>query len=174
VSDSTKDLAYRNLLTRAALSAEQWAAVRDAPHLVVFAVSGASGSPLDLLLERAAGRAAIASGINSDHPLVRAIAERAELDVAAALAEEIAIGTYGPLRPPAVLMEFAIDALRRAVAVLREHGAEPDRCAYREFVLGVAHRVARAAREGDFLGFGGQRVSDAERAALIAFEQELG
>lgn len=163
-----------NLLTRASLSAEQWAVVRDAPHLVVFAVSGASGSPLDLLFERAAGKAAIARGIDHDHPLVQAIAERVELEAAAALAEEIAIGTYGPLRAPPVLMEIAIDALRRAVAVLREHGGEVDRCAYREFVLGVARKVAQSAREGDFLGIGGRRVSDAELAAIVAFEQELG
>jgi len=37
----------------------------------------------------------------------------------------------------------------------------------------VARRVAEAAREGDILGLGGQRVSDAERAAIRAIAEAL-
>jgi hypothetical protein len=37
----------------------------------------------------------------------------------------------------------------------------------------VARRVAEAAREGDILGFGGRRVSDAERAAISALAEAL-
>jgi len=57
--------------------------------------------------------------------------------------------------------------------VLRVHGGELDRHAYREFVLGVARKVAEAAREGDILGLGGRLVSDAERQAIDAIEQAL-
>jgi hypothetical protein len=45
--------------------------------------------------------------------------------------------------------------------------------AYREFIVGVARTVAEAAREGDFIGLGGHRVSDAERAVIAAVSQAL-
>jgi hypothetical protein len=37
----------------------------------------------------------------------------------------------------------------------------------------VARAVAEAAREGDFIGLGGQRVSDDERAVITAISQAL-
>jgi hypothetical protein len=163
-----------NLLTRASLPPEHWAALRNVPHLVAIAVSASAGSPLDLLFELAAGRTAIANGINNDHPLVRAIAERAEIEAAVVEVREFVIEPQGMHRTPEELLPLATEAARRAAAVLRERGSELDRLAYREFVLGVARKVAEAAREGDFLGLGGRLVSDAERAAIRAVAAALG
>jgi hypothetical protein len=66
-----------------------------------------------------------------------------------------------------------VDAVREAVTVLRACGGELDLYAYREFVLGIARDVARAAREHDLLGIGGELVSDPERALLAALEAEF-
>jgi hypothetical protein len=162
-----------NLLTRASLSSEQWAALRNLPHLVAIAVSTAAGSPIDLLFELAAGRAAIANGINNDHPLVRAIAERAEIEAAVSAVRELVTEPQGMHRAPEELLPLATEAARHAADVLRARGGEFDRYAYREFVLGVARKVAEAAREGDFLGLGGRLVSDAERAAISALAEAL-
>jgi hypothetical protein len=38
--------------------------------------------------------------------------------------------------------------------------------AFRAFILDVAQKTAEASREGGFLGFGGEKVSEAERKAL--------
>jgi hypothetical protein len=162
-----------NLLTQASLSPDQWAVLRVAPHLVVVAVSASEGSRLDTVLERAAGKAAIANGINNDHPLVRAIAGTAEVEAAAAAITALVTDARGSLRAPPELLLIATEAARRAADVLRVQGGELDRHAYREFVLGVARKVAEAAREGDILGIGGRLVSDAERAAINAIAQAL-
>lgn len=162
-----------NLLTRASLSPEQWAALRNLPHLVAIAVSTSAGSPIDLLFELAAGRAAIANGINNDHPLVRDIAGRGEIEAAAVAVRALVIEPQGMHRAPEELLPLAIEAARHAADLLRAHGNELDRYAYREFVLGVARKVAEAAREGDFLGLGGRLVSDAERAAISAIAEAL-
>lgn len=162
-----------NLLTQGSLSPEQWAALRNLPHLVAVAVSASSGSPIDLLFERAAGRAAIANGINNDHPLVRAIAARDEIAAAAAAVRALLTESHGTHRPPQELLPVATEAARQAAGMLRALGGELDRYAYREFVLAVARKVAEAAREGDILGLGGRLVSDAERAAIDAIEQAL-
>lgn len=162
-----------NLLTRAALSSEQWAELRNLPHLVAIAVSASAGSPIDLLFEHAAGRAAIASGINNEHPLVREIAGRREIAAASVAVKGLVVEPRGMHRPPEELLPLATEAARHVAELLRALGNELDRYAYREFVLGVARKVADAAREGDFLGLGGQRVSDAERAAISAVAEAL-
>jgi len=41
-------------------------------------------------------------------------------------------------------------------------------------VRGLGERVANAAKEGAFLGFGGERVSDAERRMLAGLDDALG
>jgi hypothetical protein len=161
------------LLDPAALSPQEWAAVRNLPHLVAIAVSASAGSPIDLVFEHAAGRAAISNGINSEHPLVRAIADRREIEAATVTLKGIVIEPQGMHRPPEELLPIATEAARRVAELLRARGSELDRYAYREFVIGVARRVAEAAREGDFLGLGGRLVSDAERAAISALAEAL-
>jgi hypothetical protein len=162
-----------NLLTRSALSPEQWAELRNLPHLVAIAVSASAGSPIDLLFELSAGRAAIAKGINNEHPLVREIAGRGEIAAAAVAVKVLVVEPRGMHRPPEELLPLATEAARHVADLLRAHGNELDRYAYREFVLGVARRVAEAAREGDFLGLGGRLVSDAERAVISAVAEAL-
>ena len=41
---------------------------------------------------------------------------------------------------------------------------------YGDFILGTAMRVARVAREGDFLGIDGERISGAERDFIARLE----
>jgi hypothetical protein len=161
------------LLEGAALSPDEWAALRNLPHLVAIAVSASAGSPVDLLFELAAGRAAIANGVNNEHPLVRAIADRREIDAARVAVKGLLIEPQGMYRPPEELLPIATEAARRVAELLRARGNELDRYAYREFVIGVARRVAEAAREGDFLGLGGRVVSDAERTAISAIAAAL-
>jgi hypothetical protein len=42
---------------------------------------------------------------------------------------------------------------------------------YGEFVLSLAMRVARAAREGDIMGIGGELVSEKERKFIERLDQ---
>ena len=49
-----------------------------------------------------------------------------------------------------------------------------DAAAYKEWSVRIARQVAEAAKEGGFLGFGGERVSEEERVMLEKIEQALG
>ena len=162
-----------NLVTPQMLTKDQWAVLRDAPHLVVVAISASGGTRLDALLERAAGTRAIGDGQNNDHPLVRAIAVPAEMEIAMSSIEARTRDSRGSLRPPAELMQLATDSVRQAAEVLRSVGSELDLYGYREYVMGVARSVAEAARDDDFVGLGGRLVSDAERAVLASVSQAL-
>jgi hypothetical protein len=47
-----------------------------------------------------------------------------------------------------------------------EAKAPEDAPAFKAWLQAIAQRVAEAAKEGGFMGFGGVRVSDAEKATL--------
>jgi len=66
------------------------------------------------------------------------------------------------------------EQIRDAVALLESKASPEDVEAYRRFALTVAERVAERTKSGDFLGIGGERVSDAERAALDEIAAALG
>jgi hypothetical protein len=55
---------------------------------------------------------------------------------------------------------------RQAVGILERHGAEEEVVAYKRFVFSLADTVARAHREGGFLGIGGTEISEHEQEAL--------
>lgn len=49
-----------------------------------------------------------------------------------------------------------------------------DLVSFKNMMFAVAEAVANASKEGGFLGFGGQRVSDAEQSVLAQIKAELG
>ena len=65
------------------------------------------------------------------------------------------------------------DGLRAAVGLLEQKASPEEVGAYRGFVRDVAGAVARAHKEGGFLGLGGKEVSPAEQVALDEIEAAL-
>jgi hypothetical protein len=74
---------------------------------------------------------------------------------------------------PEQLQEHSLQNIRTAVELLKGRASDEEVAEYRKFVLGLAERVAEARKEG-FLGLSGERVSDAERAAIGEIEAALG
>jgi len=64
--------------------------------------------------------------------------------------------------------------MKGAVGVLRAHGGPDDLLQYSDFVRSLAMRVARAAKEGDVLGVGGELVSVGERASSSGSRRSRG
>jgi hypothetical protein len=73
---------------------------------------------------------------------------------------------------PEELKQHNLDNLRQGIATLRGKATDEEVEEYRKFILGLAERVAEARKEG-FLGLSGERVSDAERAAIAEIEAAL-
>ena len=79
-------------------------------------------------------------------------------------------GIHTPAQMAALTLEDA-----RAVARLLDSRVDPAQAAqYRAWALSVAEKVAQAATEGGFLGFGGTRLSEAEQALIAALREALG
>ena len=67
----------------------------------------------------------------------------------------------------------AAEALRATAALVDSRASAEDAGAYKAMLLDVADRVARAAKEGGFLGIGGRQVSDSEAEALETIKAAL-
>jgi hypothetical protein len=158
------------MLTRDKLTAEQWRAVRNTPHHVIIAVSASGGSPFDEMLERSAGLQRIVDAMNSTHPLLQEIAVSVHIMDAQ---QEIRSWYYtreDTHRHPARLQEKALESMQHALDALKQHGGPDDLLHYGDFVMSVAMKVARAAKEGDMFGVGGELVSRAERQFIEQLE----
>lgn len=71
------------MTTQADFSADEWRAVRAAPHLVVIAAAAAGGSGLfGSLMEAIAPAGAMADAIKGDNELLKALCDKAEMKAA--------------------------------------------------------------------------------------------
>ena len=159
------------MLTRDKLTIVQWQAVRNTPHHVIIAVSASGGSAFDEMLERAAGLQGIVDAGNSTHPLLSEIAGSAHIMHAQDDVRRWFYTLDEDHRTPDNLQEKALETARHALEALGTHGSADDLMHYGEFVLSLANRVARAAREGDLMGIGGQLVSEKERKFIDRLDQ---
>jgi len=74
---------------------------------------------------------------------------------------------------PEQLKEHALQDIRAAVELVKGKASDDELADYRKFIRTLAEHVAEARKEG-FMGFTGERVSDAERAAIGEIESALG
>ena len=158
------------MLTREKLNDADWAVVRDTPHLVIIGISSTGGSPMDELLEHTAGMKSIVDAMNSTHPLIREIAVGQNIMQAQKSIQSWYRSLAEVDRKPASVQEKSLESMKGAVGVLRAKGGPEDLLQYSDFVRSLAMRVARAAREGDVLGVGGELVSAGERKFLERLE----
>lgn len=75
-------------------------------------------------------------------------------------------------KKPAEMTDIAVTRLRE-ISALVESKAPGEAGAYREFVRATAQKVAETGKEGGFMGFGGEKVSDAERKTLADIDKAL-
>jgi hypothetical protein len=158
------------MLTREKLNDAEWAVVRDTPHLVIIGISSTGGSPMDELLEHTAGMKSIVDAMNSTHPLIREIAVGQNIMQAQKSIQSWYRSLAEVDRKPASVQEKSLESMKGAVGALRAKGGPEDLLQYSDFVRSLAMRVARAAREGDVLGVGGELVSAGERKFLERLE----
>jgi hypothetical protein len=159
------------MATKADFSATEWKTLRDAPHLVVIAVAAAGGSGLfGSLKEAIAPAGGMIEALKGSNDLLRDVCNKDEVKAAIEELKETAkAGDFQTIQ--ANFRKGAIDQSRAAIAILQQKGVADDTKAYADFITNLADRVANAAKEGSFLGFGGERVSEPERALLAELSQ---
>jgi hypothetical protein len=143
---------------KSAFNAEEWTVVVNAPALTALLVISASkgGTVRETV---AIGKAYQAVREERPSELLQAI-----LSTPPALDR-----TRGP-QTPEQLRSQATALLRHAVNTLDRIATQEEVAEYKRFVFRVADTVARAHKEGSFLGIGGTDVSPQERAVLDEVE----
>ena len=153
---------------------EDWARVVGAPMLAGIAVTAAEpGGLWGAVKESAATAGALArakagAGSNALVDAVVAAYETAEgRDLARSALKGQAQG-----KKPAEIVEAAVGELA-AVAALVTSKAPEAAPGFKAWLREIAGKVAEAGSEGGFLGFGGEKVSAAEKATLGRIDTAL-
>lgn len=67
----------------------------------------------------------------------------------------------------------SIDGVRQAVWLVNAKASPEDAQAYKDMLMEVVEKTAQAAKEGGFLGLGGEQINDAERAAMAELQDVI-
>lgn len=163
------------MTTKTDFSATEWETLRDAPHAVVLAVAAAGASGLfGSIKEAMAPSAILAEALKGENQLLRQICDKEEIkaSIESLMGMAKSSGDFKSIQ--ATFRKAAIDMSQTGLDLLKRKGTPDDVAAFRDFLLKLGEKVANAAKEGAFLGFGGERVSEEERAVLSELAQALG
>jgi hypothetical protein len=156
--------------TKADYTAEEWELIIRAPFMAGMAVVAASPSgPIGMVKEIfAVGRVlAEGSGEGSTNELINALVADVKGGHRPAASTE-SISSVEEAK------DLGMKACREVAALLARKAPAAEAEGFKRWLLTAAQGVAEAAKEGGFLGIGGVRVSDAEKAALGEIAGALG
>jgi hypothetical protein len=163
------------MASKSDFSSAEWRTLRDAPHRIVIAVAAAGGSGIfGSLKEALAPAGAMIEALQGDNALLREVCNQEEIKAAVEELKEQARTSADFEAIRASFRQSAQEQAKAALEILRQKASPDDVSAYGEFLMKLAERVANAAKEGGFLGFGGERVSEPERAFLKELSEALG
>jgi hypothetical protein len=152
------------MTTKADFTDEEWARLERAPFVAGLAISLADpGGPIEAVKESMAALKTVTEAAQSggQGDLVDALAKSVS---------EKAQHRQNPLadfKPRGALAgEEILEELRAANALVTEKATPEEAAGYREWLLTAAKRAAEAAKEGGFLGFKAERVSEGEQKML--------
>ena len=78
------------------------------------------------------------------------------------------------LQDPEQCKDAALQHVRAVNEILDSRFKGPEADEFKRWLVTVAHRVAEAANEGGLFGFGGERVSEAEKSVIRQIAFSLG
>ena len=162
------------MATKNDFSATEWETLRDAPHAIVLAVAAAGASGLfGSIKEAIAPTGTLVEALHGENELLRQLCDGKEIKVAIESLKDMAKSSGDFKSIQAAFRKAAIEKSRAGLDLLKRKGTPDDVAAFKDFLLKLGEKVATAAKEGAFLGFGGERVSEDERAILAELAQAL-
>lgn len=162
------------MATKTDFSATEWETLRDAPHAVVLAVAAAGASGLFGSIQEAMAPAGVlVEALKGENQLLRQICDKEEIKASIDSLKDMAKPSNDFKSIQALYRKVAIDKSQTGLDLLKRKGTPEDVAAFRSFLLKLGEKVANAAKEGAFLGFGGVRVSEEERVILAELSQAL-
>lgn len=160
------------MTTKADFTDEEWTRLERAPFVAGMAISLADpGGPIEALKESMA--------------TIKTVAEAAQSGGHGELADAVAKSVaeklhqrHNPLsgfKPPkgAMAGEAILEELRAVNELVTQKAAPEEAAGFREWLLEAARRASEAAKEGGFMGFKAERVSEGEQRMLDKLAEAL-
>ncbi|MEE9396667.1 MAG: hypothetical protein V3V31_06595 [Methylococcales bacterium] len=152
------------------------------PSLIGSAMAFAEGSGLGTIKEMIANAKTMMGGVKSypDNDIIKGVLPNLEdRKEAMAKAKEFRAKTMARLEEKGIksheMMRDQLIEDCQAVSELLKNKASPQEASeYKNWAMSVAQNVAMAAKEGGFLGIGGERISEGEKVMFDQVAQALG
>jgi hypothetical protein len=159
---------------KSSFTPDEWKTLLESVMMAGIAVSAAAPSGLwGMLRESLASGSALARAKMdvASNPLIAAIVADFETSEGRSITRE-GLGEKLKAAKPADMKSICVEGLRQAGAVV-DAKAPGDAAAFKGWLRQISQNVAEAAKEGGFLGFGGEAVSEAEKATLAEVSSAL-
>jgi hypothetical protein len=154
---------------------EEWQLLLDVPPLVGTAVMVAGKSGLGSMKEAfalASGVIGAKSGYEGNE-LITALIEGRMKDGDRSEVEQLSTNPYRG-QPPEEIAAAAVEKCKQVATLLDTKSTPTESDQFKSWSIAVGEKVANAAKEGGFLGIGGERVSESEKEVLTAVAAALG
>jgi hypothetical protein len=156
-------------------TAEEWTLLRLAPSLVAGGTAAADPSGLfSSVKESFAGAKTMAEAFKTHSGLELFTALAADRSIPGMPDPKSMLGEGTREQQMANLKTAVLERVKSAAALVAAKATPDEAQAYRSMLVSVAEHAANASKEGGFLGFGGVRVSEAEKATLAEISGALG
>ena len=151
------------MTTKNDFTEDEWARIVRAPFVAGMAISLADpGGPVEATKET---MATLRSALNP--PSHEQLLAEVALEVQAMTQEKQSpLGGYRPTADGVTWGEQVLEELHAVWVLVAAKATPEEAAALGEWLVTAAQAAAEAAKEGGFLGFGGQQVSDREAAML--------
>jgi hypothetical protein len=158
------------MTTKADYAHDDWLRLRRAPFIAGMAISIADpGGPIELTKETMATLKAASSPPNQDELLVSVSEDIRSM----ANQRQNPLADFKP-GSSALAGKMILDELGAVKDILEAHATPEEADAFRRWLLQVASAAADAAKEGGFMGFGAETVSDGEQRMMDQLRAALG
>ena len=152
-----------DVTTKGDFTEDEWSRIVRAPFVAGMAITLADpGGPIEATKETLA---TLKSATNP--PSREQLLAEVALEIQAMTQRrESPLGGYRPAAEGAPPGEQVLEELRAAHTLVAAKATPDEAAAFGEWLVAAARAAAEAAKEGGFMGFGAQRVSDREEAML--------
>jgi hypothetical protein len=160
------------MTSKADFTEDEWVRLKRAPFVAGMAVSLADpGGPIEAVKESAATlKTVVGAADHGGHgELVDAIAREV---VAEARHRKSPLAGFKPSKGATAGVEI-LDELAEVNRIVSQKGTPGDAAALRDWLLAAAQEAANAAKEGGFMGFHAERVSEGEQRMLDRLREAL-
>ena len=160
------------MTSKADFTDEEWTRLKRAPFVAGMAISLADpGGPIEAVRETAATLKTVLGAAESGgrgelvDALARAVAEDARQ-------RKSPLAGFKPSKSAAAGVEI-LDELGEVNRIVSQKATPEDAAALRDWLMAAAQEAANAAKEGGFLGFHAERVSEGEQRMLDRLSEVL-